>query len=330
MIIKRLTIILFFVFSQAQADEIEQRRKIVESVGQMMHQQDFSGLEKMAADFRSNQERTSSGVWKLTFFYIAVSMNAKSSISVKPYWDWVFKITNNWLLAYPDSPVAYIAKSIVLYNKARSIKKQSGFDLDEAKAKAMYSEYIALSKSILTENYSVVSKDPHMFTMLVKLSKVQGGGAKGFITMIDDAFNKHPYYYQTYFDAISYLSPRWHGNSLYVEEFANAAVEHTKAKEGNAMYARIYWVASSVHYGTRLFTDSHVIWDKMRKGIDDVVASYPDKWNINNFAYFSCLAEDKKMTRKLLSMMKERPMKNVWKKIDTYNACKQWAFDGAI
>ncbi|MCP4115794.1 MAG: hypothetical protein GY737_10380 [Desulfobacteraceae bacterium] len=52
----------------------------------------------------------------------------------------------------------------------------------------------------------------------------------------------------------------------------------------------------------------------MKQGIHDVLDRYPDQWNINNFAVFSCLTGDKKTTRTLMGMIKGRPILGPWEK----------------
>jgi len=67
----------------------------------------------------------------------------------------------------------------------------------------------------------------------------------------------------------------------------------------------------------------------MSKGIDDVLAKYPDQWNINNFAFFSCLAEDKAKSREIISKIQGGPISLAWfNDMRFYNACKKWANSG--
>jgi hypothetical protein len=125
---------------------------------------------------------------------------------------------------------------------------------------------------------------------------------------------------------MGYYTPRWHGSAEEIEAFARNAVERTKEKEGAGMYARIYWAASQSLFQGRLFENSNVRWEIMRKGIDDVLQKYPDQWNINNFALFSCLAKDKEMTQKLISMIKGSPIKSGWLgNTKYYDYCNSWS-----
>jgi hypothetical protein len=149
-----------------------------------------------------------------------------------------------------------------------------------------------------------------------------------FQKLIDEGLKREPLYYQLYFTAINYFTPKWHGSAKEIEEFANSAVGRTKEQEGLGMYTRIYWAASQDQYGQRLFIDSNVVWEKMKKGMDDVLKRYPDQWNINNFALFACLAKDREKARELFNLIKEPPIVKVWKSEPNYLRCKSWAYGG--
>ncbi len=62
----------------------------------------------------------------------------------------------------------------------------------------------------------------------------------------------------------------------------------------------------------------------MKLGIDDVISVYPDQWNINNFALFSCLAKDKEMTGKLINMIQGEPIIKVWRDPKFFDYCKSF------
>ena len=94
------------------------------------------------------------------------------------------------------------------------------------------------------------------------------------------------------------------------------------------MYARIYWAASQYQYGPRLFQDSLVDWERMKKGVDDVLAQYPDEWNLQNFAKFACLANDRDKTIELLDKVRTAPDIRAWETQTAIDACYRWANAG--
>lgn len=59
--------------------------------------------------------------------------------------------------------------------------------------------------------------------------------------------------------------------------------------------------------------------------MDDVLAQYPDAWNLNNFAYFSCLAGDQAKTHKLIESISPPFMQSVWKDRGLLDRCRSWS-----
>lgn len=168
--------------------------------------------------------------------------------------------------------------------------------------------------------------DPHWYVVAANILKALGEDVYSYNKFIDDGLEKHPYYYQLYFSAIDYLAPKWHGDKHQIETFANRAVVRTKPTEGMGLYARIYWYASQTQYSERIFLDSDVVWRKMKEGIYDVIDEYPDSWNIQNFALFSCLAGDQETTRMLFDNISDPILIQAWKNPEYYNFCRSFAY----
>lgn len=131
-------------------------------------------------------------------------------------------------------------------------------------------------------------------------------------------------FYQLYFSAINYFAPKWYGNKDAIEAFAQKAVQRTKDKEGMALYARIYWYAAQAQYGDDLFRKSAVVWKNLELGFDQVIAQYPDPWNVNTYAKFACLAGDKQKTRELIEKIGNDLLIPAWGAEYKFKRCKNW------
>jgi hypothetical protein len=110
--------------------------------------------------------------------------------------------------------------------------------------------------------------DPQWYRVMNWVAKSQGWDFIEFADLLDEALAREPLYYDTYFSALEYLLPKWHGSAFEIEAFARDATDRTSAQEGHGMYARIYWYASQFQYGSDLFSDTLVEWPHMRKGVD--------------------------------------------------------------
>ena len=105
--------------------------------------------------------------------------------------------------------------------------------------------------------------------------------AQRFDRLLDEALAREPLFYQTYFTALEYLLPKWHGRLREIERFAQGAVERTSQSEGTSLYARIYWVAAQAEFQNQIFSATFTTWPRMRASFEDMHARYPDAWNLN-------------------------------------------------
>jgi hypothetical protein len=121
-----------------------------------------------------------------------------------------------------------------------------------------------------------------------------------------------------------YLRPQWNGDLHQIERFAEAAVARTRSIEGESMYARIYWYASQAEFANDLFFKSFARWDRVNAGFKDILARYPDDWNLNHYAKFACLAGDAKTTAKLLARIHD-PLPQAWQPEGLFRKCAESA-----
>lgn len=186
--------------------------------------------------------------------------------------------------------------------------------------------YLEQARGYLTEHAEDARTDPHWYTEMLVIARGQGWPDDDYMDLVSEGLEIHPYFYPIYFSAIRNLLPKWGGSIEEIDAFALAAVKYTEKEEGQGMYARIYWSVSQSEYGKDLFTRSKVDWSRMSAGIDDVMARFPDQWNINNFARFACLAKDREKTRELIALVQEPPIAVAWTRLKpTFEDCRDWA-----
>lgn len=320
---------LHFVLIPANetAAELKERQAIKTEVGRLLDTADFAGLEAMAADYRDRQSRTRSGVWKLTVFYSGFHAKARFNGKDDPRWKEMSDKLRAWQAAYPESPAPVIANAVVMKRYARSLKPVVIFQRASTVSTedAAFVSALMANKAYLEKHKSVAARDPHYYVVWSNLAFALGADPAEFFDTVDEGMQAHPDYYQLYFAAMDFHAPQLRGDAKAVEAFANMAVERTKDQEGLGLYARVYWYAMSAFFGEDMFRRSMVDWTKMSKGIDDVLARYPDQWNINNFALVSCLAGDAAKTRALLDRIEGYPISQVWKSHDTFRSCQRLA-----
>ena len=192
----------------------------------------------------------------------------------------------------------------------------------------LFEKYISLARQNLEAHKTVGAADPRWYETMLTVARAESWERHEFNSLLKEALDREPSFYQTYFMALEYLLPKWHGGTWEIEEFARDAVQRTSKQEGRGMYARIYWYASQTQYENELFSESFAEWPRMKEGFEDVIARYPDAWNLNNYAKFACLAHDKQKVRALLKRIGSDIVGPAWRSPSLLQQCSHWALQG--
>jgi hypothetical protein len=325
--ISLLALQLFAPGNALAASEMEVRDSIRTTIGDAFRSGNYALLESTSQDYRTSKARTPSGTWKLTQFYVAIADAVSGATNDDPrnFYE-VENVAAKWVSKYPNSPAAHIVQSYVWHTHGYAFRGDGYARLvDPAAWKELY-KYEALARANLEKHKAIASVDPEWYEVMLIIARVEGWDKSQFSKLLDEALDREPLFYQTYFTALEYLLPKWGGSVSEVEGFALEATERTSALEGKSLYARIYWYASQTQFGTRIFLNSVAGWPFMRQGFDDLIAKYPDQWNIHNFAKFACLAGDEAKTKELFKQITSNPIGEAWGSKALFQRCQQMAW----
>ena len=307
------------------ADELRERQELTDLVTALFFAENFEALEKLATEFRSRKSRFAGGVWKLTVFYYAFNSALPPHNKDDAFWDRANSIADRWVQRYPRSPSAHNARATVLKRHAWKFRGDGYANTVDPKAWPVFFKKLGEAREYLRRHKDVAAVDPQWYDLMAEIATAEGWDSMAFDALVEEGLKQEPLYYQLYFTAVNFLMPKWGGDPAKVDAFADAAVRRTRKDEGFSLYARIYWVVSQYQYGSKLFSQTGVVWPKMKLGIHDVLARYPDQWNVNNFAYFACLARDRNETKKLIGMISGQPIMQAWQSPENFLRCKGFA-----
>jgi len=309
----------------AFSDELSERAAIADEVVTLFGGEQFSRLEALGAEYRTSKSRTSSGLWQLTLFYSGVSAAFDAKRKEREFWRKAERSAKKWVADFPNSAAAHLAYATMLINHGWSIRGSGYANTVEPLNWKPFHDYVEQARVHLEKYKNVASSDPYWYELVAVIARVQNWPEAEFSKLMSEGLQREPLFYQTYFAAIDYYTPKWGGSAVAIEKFARDALRRTESTEGFGMYARVYWYASQVQFGERLFSESLVNWPAMKIGIDDVLKKYPDNWNINNFAKFACLSRDKAKTAELIARMEGAPIMEVWRTPSIFKRCKALA-----
>jgi GrpB-like predicted nucleotidyltransferase (UPF0157 family) len=316
----------------AAATEMEQRAAVIGAAREAFLRSDFARLEQDANLYRTAKSRTASGLWKLTFFYLGLgeavdtlAATPDPSVDQEAIYRTLLARTETWSRKYPDSPSACITRSMVHLAHAWAYRGTGYASTVKPEAWAPFYRQVALGRQALEACKRTAAVDPRWYQGMLFVARAEGWPREAFDRLFDEALEREPAYYQNYFTAMEFLLPQWHGSVEEIERFAREAERRSASREGRGMYTRIYWSAAQSTFENSLFTDSRVSWPHMKEGFEDIVARWPDDWNLNNFASFACMAQDKRTTRELLKRIGTRVVPEAWSPPDMRLYCAEWS-----
>lgn len=324
---KKILVCLFLLLMpiSAIAKELQARNEIENLAQTTFLMGDFDRLNEIGSDYLKNKSRTSSGLWKISLFFSGFSNMIGRNTSDPERWRKLKTRISKWTHADKEISFSHLVYVDTLIAEAFEYRGDGWAHTVRPKDWKPFFEKIEEASLYMEKINHFKNSDPNWYLKMLTIAKVQQWSFDDFYQLLDEALSAYPQYYPLYFGAIAYLQPRWNGSTEEIEKFATYATKKSEAHEGQGMYARIYWFASQLEYENKLFTRSNVRWSQMKSGINDVLERYPDQWNIQNFAYFSCLAKDRKMTRKLMGMLEGKPIMRAWKDEKVFRSCENWA-----
>ncbi len=317
--------------------EVMERERARNYVTLLLINSDFKQLEELAEYYRSRQERTPSGLWYLSFFYQGVDRYLQT-VRSKPMnqpagvqWtgsadDMHAKIFNAWQAAFPKSPTPLLAQAIRLRAQAWRIRGGSyAHDVPQEAWQPFY-ETLKAARDLLINHRAVAAQDPEWYRLRINIATELGEPAETVMDTLTQATEAEPYYYTTYFAASRHFLSKWGGDPKYIPAVINMAADNTMAKDGMSLHARIYWyLGGNILDGPPLFSITVASWAKIATGMDDILRSYPDNWNINHFLYFSCVAGDRAQAKKVLDQMMGEAIMSIWQERAVLKECKDFA-----
>jgi len=313
--------------SRANDDELELRKTLTLLAPTLLYSNPSgrAELDRIITEFREQRDRTSSGLWKLRLVYHGTTQIISE---VAPPYDGILaanrEMVELWIREHPSSPAPYVFLAAMLRNHALATLRNP---LEATKRTPWNdgSAPLAALRAFLLEHKQVASSDPHWYALMIEVMGLQGEGRDAILLMLDEAVRREPLYYETYFAAARAIIGSSDQPVADLENLARYAVRMTERSEGTSLYARLYWIALREMGDPEFFSAMTQHWPQMRESILDVLARYPDQWNIQNFAYFACLAQDKPTSRSLMSKVSGRRFSQAWGQLEVHQACQDWA-----
>ena len=261
------------------------------NIRELLHQDKYDELDKLAAQLLETKDRFPSGDWKLYHFYIEI----KKDINKRDISGYLKRISEikEWVSSNPDSYVAKIALMGLLRDMALAYRKIYGFKTVSNKVARNYKEAINATIKIGNALRSSKVKDPALYVYLISASNYAGIEKDKIKALAKESFLISPLYFHSYNATMAYLLPRWGGAAGEIEEFSNSISTMSRDIVGAEFYYRAVRTAK-LDLGDRIFERFHFDWKKIKLGFSEYRSRYQAlDSDIHLMARLACLYGDR-------------------------------------
>lgn len=257
-------------------------------------ERNFAGLNNMRAYLRATESRLPGGTWELG----NLSAGIEDALSYRPF-DPTCELrgvdfTRAWAAHDPSQPGPYVAEAAMYLDYAWCLRGDDYARNVTAKQWEGFRTNADYAYQVLSSHEDVLENDPDYYVMLTRIAQAIGSRGPDVYDVLDDGSDIEPFYYGLYFGAVRNALPQWGGSTDDVDWIARYAARQTSDKDGESLYARVYWYVMDIDDITRFPVDRELLATAM----DDVFERYPSDWNAANFARMACRLGERDLARR--------------------------------
>lgn len=315
--------------SPAQAGEGGLRNSIQAQGRDLLLKGDTAGFERLAEEFRRTRERTPAGVWKLELLYTCLRHLDVDGGDAQ--WARLDGVAAHWLEGSPRSPDAAVMAAMIAYRHAWAWRGEGYIKDVEDDRLTRYRDGIERARTILDDHANVAATNPEWDALRIEVAGEQGADSDELLQRAGAALEREPYYYRIHYAAARALLPRWGGSEELVKQYVQMALDHTRAKEGNQVYARIYfYLATHAPNPLDELNGTGAKWPAMHDSLEEIRRAWPDPYNLEIERGLTCYSGDAAAYRALGPRSGGPQAASVaWYDTPQWRRdCDDWAFKG--
>lgn len=311
----------------ARADEQSERQIVRQAVHDIWVIRGWDRLADLNRQLDSSGATTGSGLPKILLFEIALSeefdrasqMGESALVSLEEQ-------TLLWQ-QHTSSAFAVILHSKALSAHATFYRGKDWASTVRPEAWEPYRRLETAAANFLLDHKQQGQLDAGWYEAAIRAGMRLGWDRSRVLALAAEGIERFPNDQRIHRSMIDYLSPKWRGDAIQQDEYIKRVSGQIRDNSGNELYARLYINVASSYSEENLFDESLVEWPRMRDGLMQIVRNYPTSFNRNMFAYYACVADDKRTTQVLLAEIGDDVVVDRWGRrgMQAYYACKEWS-----
>ena len=248
----------------------------------------YDKIDQAAEDARAKNLRLSDGQPLLTAIYSGVIGCGCGNQLNDELWQVRKQRLDEWSKGKPESLTARLSVAAFPVKYAWMARGGGYSHTVSPQGWKLFRERTEEGRKALEALDAKTKEDAGWYEYMLEVALAQGWPAEKYDALFFRAVDKYPDYTPFYFSRMNFYNPRWYGSDAEVRRVVEEAVSRTKSQMGETMYARLHWLEMDA----QMFKTGRTDWSRMKAGFQQMVKDYPDRWNMNNFAKFSCMAAD--------------------------------------
>ena len=309
-------------------DGIRGRQALGIELRNLLDDENFSELDRRAANYAEKQEGFSDGWWKLTEFFVRVAEPA--DMKNERAWKKHFEHLEHWIAKAPANEVALTAQAAA-FSRYAWVARGGGYaDTLTEEGVKLFVERLSRAREILSEvkQHSPRERKPGAgwYTTMMTVALGQGWAPAEYNRLFNEAIATHPDYYEFYLKKAHFLLPRWMGAEGEWQQFAREAGK----TKGPDVFARICWANGAFEGFTNLFTTCGITWHEMDRGFAELLRKFPNSsWTLNYYCRLACAARQRTKAATLFEEIGADFYVEAWTTRDFYEKSRAWALPPA-
>ncbi|MEQ1638994.1 MAG: hypothetical protein ABL903_20220 [Methylococcales bacterium] len=225
---------------------------------------------------------------------------------------------------YPNT--AFVALAEAIYWKEYAwLARGHGFALSvDPVGWKLFNERLEKAEKVLIDSKPYAAELPIWYVEMIQVQSLLNRPVDDRTKIFLEGSNKHRSYYLIYFAMLNSISPKWGGSWEEVDNLVKSTVDKTQDVYGKAMYARLYmYINEELPRDEKLYKTTLASWPDMKRSFEDMMTQYPSSnLNLNKFAMFACVAEDKETFLKLRRTIGKDKLRWVWPRNNSLELCE--------
>ena len=292
--------------------------RIRDAIRQAFLAEDFARLDAMIDEYQRTDARIQSGTPKMAQVYATLGDN-EQLFGVQSYesLEKMQRLAEEWVKERPTSRAARLTVVAAMVDVGWFVRG-NGSALSLSKEQwAGFRQSLGQADAYLRFYKTSLSLDPEWYVLMMHI-QMNFTDQNGFKQYADEALARFPHYYPIHWSIMDEVQPQWGGTVEWAKYWLDR-IDHVNSP---ASYTWAYWYLFDKGY-PHMFPED---WPRMKAGLEEIVAAYPTRGNLNTYGLFACVANDMPKLRELFGRIGNDVDFDAWKDRGTAGYCRELTY----